>query len=103
MAVDNPTELADIIIKDALGKNRKIFMCSPPSIRYIDYRQRDLPEHDWDQELSEVKLFEKYSWTKLEDLKSFKNRKLNTEPNQEDQAAFYGDEFDDDQSINTQN
>ena len=48
MAWDNPVGLAEILVKDTLGENRKIFQPGAPTIRYLNGQAKDLKEHDWD-------------------------------------------------------
>ena len=42
MAWDNPVGLAEILVKDTLGENRKIFQPGAPTIRYLNGKGKDL-------------------------------------------------------------
>ena len=54
MAIDNPKDLSEILIRDFYGENRNIFMPCFPTTKYLDDNGEDLEEHDWDKVLTET-------------------------------------------------
>jgi hypothetical protein len=54
MAIDNPKDLSEILIRDFNGENRNIFMPCFPTTKYLDDDGADLEEHDWDKVLTET-------------------------------------------------
>jgi hypothetical protein len=54
MAIDNPKDLSEILIRDFYGENRNIFMPCFPTTKYLDDDGSELEEHDWDKVLKET-------------------------------------------------
>ena len=48
MAIDNPYELAQLLINDVNGRNKNIFMPSAPTTMYLDSEGNFLAENEWD-------------------------------------------------------
>ncbi len=55
MAIDQPGELAQIIIRDVQGIAKNIWQPNRPTQRYLDDEGNDLPEHAWDLYLTELR------------------------------------------------
>ena len=98
MAIDQPIQLAKIIIEDVLGISKNIWQPNKPTVRYLDDQGNDLAEHPWDLYLTELR-DQTMVWNTARETETYKNSELNTDQLEPRDANMYGDEIPSDDDV----